>query len=78
MLNSYIDLRGGKGLGVIGTNTVAGVGIGLLFATFLTGKKSAKKLIPLYAGIGGGVAWNKCAANFNMLKANETRIEQDF
>ena len=59
-------------------NTIAGVGIGLLFATFLTGGKSARKLVPLYAGIGGGIALNKCAAKFNMLKANETRIEQDF
>ena len=34
--------------------------------------------MPLYAGVGGGIALNRCAAKFNRLKANEIRIEQDF
>ena len=59
-------------------NTAAGVCAGLLFATFLTGRKSLSKLVPLYAGVGGGIALNRCAAKFNRLKANEIRIEQDF
>ena len=46
-------------------NTAIGVAGGLLVAALLTGRASAKKLIPLYSGIGGGIALNKCATKFN-------------
>ena len=48
-------------------NTAIGVAGGVAVAALLTGKGSMSKLVPLYAGIGGGIALNKCASNFNQL-----------
>ena len=59
-------------------NTVMGAAGGLAVAALLTGKGSAGKLIPLYAGIGGGIALNKCASKFNVLEDNEHRVLHDF
>ena len=59
-------------------NTAIGLAGGVAVAAVLTGKGSVSKLVPLYAGIGGGIALNKCATKFNLLQDNEMRVLQDF
>ena len=59
-------------------NSAIGVAGAFAVATLLTGRASANKLVPLYAGIGGGIALNKCATNFNQLQDNEHRVLRDF